>query len=654
MALLIAIISLAFAFWLLRRLSPTSTMIKALVVGGFVLVAFAADFWLAKVTVEDPTGAIETFADTRPIEEPQGDFVTSAACLECHQDNHASWAMSFHRTMTQVASSDNSMGPFTNQVVSFYEGRERYQMYEYMGLPWIRRLRMGAEPGPLDASAEAMPAVLTTGSHHMQAYWMPTGQGRMLALMPMVYVKEMERWIPRNAAFLRPPVEGSEPELGRWNTTCIKCHTTDGRMNIAEENGMPVIDSKASEFGISCESCHGAGRQHVAFQRAKAAGQTPAEADNIVNPASAPHRLSAQICGGCHSSSSNRDDPNDWKPYRVGDDLEAERLMLDFTDEVKEWMVTWGGWDTNISANVEDGLLQTFWKDGVVRVSGREYSSLRKTGCFTRGEMSCTSCHTLHASGLSEADQQAWTTDLLHPHLQGDASCTQCHEENRYAAMSHIHHAPASSGARCQNCHMPHTMYGLLKAERNHAIGSPTVRETVEYDRPNACNLCHLDKSLQWTADNLKEWYGQESPQLSRDEATLAAGAVWTMKGDASVRAIVGWHMGWDAAVAASGPDWMPPYLAMLMGDRYDVVRYIAGRSARSRGAYRDLEYDFLAPQEKRREQASELVERWRSIREPALAGRVDLLLDQNGNMIRTEFDRLLRERDNRNVFLAE
>ena len=656
MTVLIVIVFLVVTGWLLWRMQSASTRVKAVLLGALVVAAFVADVWLARVAVEDPAAAIDTFAETRPIQEPRGDFVTSEECLECHQDNHATWAASYHRTMTQVARADQTLGPFTNQVVSFYGGKERYQMYQHMGLPWIRRLRGGAPPGPTDATGDALPAVLTTGSHHMQAYWMPTGQGRMLALMPMIYLKETERWLPRNAAFLRPPEDESDPEMGRWNTTCIKCHTTDGRMNISQDEttGIPIVDSKVSEFGISCESCHGAGRQHVAYHRAKEAGKTPAEKDTIIDPGTASHVLSAQICGGCHSASSNREHPDDWVPYTVGNDLEKERIVFDVNDETKDWMRTWGGWDTNFSDSVEEALEQTFWKDGVMRVSGREYNSIRKSGCFTRGEMSCVSCHTLHATGLDDTARKDWADDLLHPHQQGDASCTQCHDEKQYAAAAHTHHAAESAGARCMNCHMPHTMYGLLKTERDHSIGSPSVRETTEIGRPNACNLCHLDKSLKWTADTLQAWYGHEVPELTRDEAKLAAGALWAIKGEVGTRAIVAWHMGWEAALAASGPDWMPPYLAVLLGDRYDAVRFIAARSVKHRATFQDLDYDFLDDQELRREKASELVRRWGATRAPELAGRTDLLLDGDGNMIRQEFDRLLRERDNRRVFLAE
>ena len=52
----------------------------------------------------------------------------------------------------------------------------------------------------------------------------------------------------------------------------------------------------------------------------------------------------------------------------------------------------------------------------------------------------------------------------------------------------------------CYNCHMPYTSYGLLKALRSHQITGPSVTTSVQTGRPNACNACHLDKPLGWTA----------------------------------------------------------------------------------------------------------------------------------------------------------
>ena len=92
-------------------------------------------------------------------------------------------------------------------------------------LPWLRpdaksqvTLRYdGGKPVAIDA------VVLSTGSHHMQVYWYPTGEGRPLGQFPLVWIREAERWVPRNAAFVRPPAEedpderaAAEEEFAEW------------------------------------------------------------------------------------------------------------------------------------------------------------------------------------------------------------------------------------------------------------------------------------------------------------------------------------------------------------------------------------------------------------------------------------------------------
>src|SRR2546430_13546483 len=39
-----------------------------------------------------------------------------------------------------------------------------------------------------------------------------------------------------------------------------------------------------------------------------------------------------------------------------------------------------------------------YWSDGTVRVSGREYNALIESPCFSKGAMTCLSCHSMHQS----------------------------------------------------------------------------------------------------------------------------------------------------------------------------------------------------------------------------------------------------------------
>ena len=177
------------------------------------------------------------------------------------------------------------------------------------------------------------------------------------------------------------------------------------------------------------------------------------------------------------------------------------------------------------------------------------------------------------------------------------------------------------------NCHMPHTTYGLLKTIRSHQISNPSVQATLDTGRPNACNLCHLDKTLAWTADYLRQWYGTPKPMLSEDEQSVAAAVLTLLKGDAGQRAIVAQSMGWAPAQQASGAGWMAPFLALMQQDVYDAVRYIA---TRSRGTLPPFRPEGLP------------------------RGNRQLLLNADGTFDAAAVNRLVRARDNRRVAYRE
>jgi hypothetical protein len=148
--------------------------------------------------------------------------------------------------------------------------------------------------------------------------------------------------------------------------------------------------------------------------------------------------------------------------------------------------------------------------------------------------------------------------------MDGDRACLQCHAKYADKISAHTHHAPESTGSRCYNCHMPNTTYGLLKAMRSHRIDVPSVAATVSSGRPNACNLCHLDKSLGWTARWLREQYGIESPALDADQDSIESTLWLGLTGDAGQRALIAWTLGWPPAQAASDHAFIPALLGTL------------------------------------------------------------------------------------------
>ena len=592
-------------------------------------------------------------AEERPIEVKTGGYASSATCQACHPGQYASWHASYHRTMTQLAAPETVRAPFAGERLVDEDGpcrltRRGDELWAELPDPAWR-----GEPA-LRPQVERR-IVMVTGSHHYQVYWFPSGKPRSVWALPFVWLIDEERWIPRGAAFLGPE-ERTRHILGVWNNSCIKCHATRGRPGA---DGAGAMDTRVVELGIACEACHGPAEEHARLHRdpreryRRHLGGT--DDASVVDPRELSHRRASEICGQCHGVWSHEgqaawaDWLRDGLDFRPGQALGASVRLLRYDegllpDERRAYA----------SPDPSYRMERQFWRDGMVRVSGREYSGLAGSACFERGELSCLSCHRMHRDDGDPRPLAAWTDDQLAPGLEGDRACLACHASHGERVERHTHHPPESSGSRCLNCHMPHTTYGLLKAIRSHRIDSPRVDVELATGRPNACNACHLDRTLAWTAGRLAEWYGTPVPELPPQHHAVAASVLAVLSGDAGQRALAAWSFGWQPAREASGTGWMAPHLAPLLDDPYQAVRYIAARSLHSLPGFERFDYDFLAPQVERRLAVRAALERWRTLPPLVLHEPEPVLLDRAGALCEDRFYPLLASRDERPVELHE
>lgn len=578
---------------------------------------------------------------SRPIEVASEGYVSSDSCRACHPAQYASWHDSYHRTMTQLASAESVRAPFGGESLWADEGEYRFyrQADEFsveMPSPNWR--------GPADERPRvSRRIVMLTGSHHYQVYWHPGESPRAVWALPFVWLIEERRWIPRGAAFLGPE-EKTQHILGVWNNSCIKCHSTHGRPDAGRSGS---YDTQVAEIGIGCEACHGPAEAHVARHRKPLVRWQQRASDDpdpsIVNPARLDHAAASEVCGQCHGVWRHLD-AADWRAwmqeglsYRPGDVLGDAVDLVRFDDQTQ-----------HIGPHEMD---RQFWRDGMVRVSGREYSGMRESACFREGDLSCSSCHRMHLPRDDSRDAASWAEDQLASEAIGDRSCLNCHAAIENDLSAHTHHSAASSGSRCYNCHMPYTTYGLLKGIRSHHIDSPTVTASLRTGRPNACNQCHLDRPLGWTAERLSQWYGIESGAIPAQHREHSAAAIWALSGDAGQRALMAWSFGWSEAREASGPGWMAPYLIQLLDDPYQAVRLIAQRSLRLEPQFARVDYDPFDSPQRRRLIVERLLVSWRP--EAGTPADPSTLVRASG-LDRARFDALLALRDDRPVELHE
>jgi predicted CXXCH cytochrome family protein len=237
------------------------------------------------------------------------------------------------------------------------------------------------------------------------------------------------------------------------------------------------IETKAvTEWNVGCEKCHGPGSEHV---------QRPSQA-NIVNPARLDSRQATSTCIQCHSQGQPLSNPINGKYYdwpvgfQVGMDLQ------------KFW---------KLEENTLGKQSFTHFADGTAHKNRMQGNDFVQSVMYMHG-ISCNSCHDVHGTENN--------ADLLKP---ANVMCLECHGPNSpngpHAATieTHTHHQAGSAGNECVACHMPKIAQQLADVNvRSHTFRfvPPSTTDTLKV--PNACNVCHADKSTKWAADTLKTW----------------------------------------------------------------------------------------------------------------------------------------------------
>lgn len=638
-------------FMIARKLAaPGAGLVVLGALGG---VSVAAAFWLGHLQQQRASRA--QLIQKNPRENREG-YVRSDTCQACHPAQYASWRHSFHRTMTQHATPESVRGNFDGTKLNLdgelyaLERRGDEFWVELVDPDWkyLQGIRhtlareKGAAPPPLDPNPPRVwkRVGMLTGSHHMQAYWIPSKYGNLQYSFPYTYLFEEERWVPRNDVFLLKPNAAHAQQI--WNLTCLNCHATAAQSR--QDPRSKLFDTRAGELGIACEACHGSGEEHIRRNsdplRRYAQYRDGAPDPTIVNPARLDHVKSSEACGRCHAIRYTPN-PVEWNiegiRFHPGGELEGNAPLARREEYVG---------DSPELQRRRAMIEGSFWSDGLVRVSGREYNGMIASACFTRGQLSCVSCHSMH--------QYASNDDQLAPNMNGNAACLQCHTQFAARLEQHTHHPPNSPGSLCYNCHMPHTSYGLLKAMRSHTINSPSVAASVQTGRPNACNLCHLDRPLAWAQDHLAKWYGVPETNFVEEDSRISAAVLWLLRGDAGQRALIAWHMGWADRHPASAGDWLPPYLAETLTDTYAVVRYIGQRSLKRLAGFEHLSYDYIGPVAERARVREQVLGLWATRGRSNAPPRANVLLGPNGLLDRKEFDRILQTRNDRPMELHE
>jgi len=266
-------------------------------------------------------------------------------------------------------------------------------------------------------------------------------------------------------------------------------------------------------------------------------------------------------------------------PYDAGKDLHEFYKPVQREDKIESSEGPQG-------EKVSFSFATRFWQDGSPRLTAYEYQGMTRSKCFTAGKpgnrITCISCHSMHGG-----DPRGQLTEKM----KTNAACNQCHEQFAKPSqlVEHTKHSAESTGSLCYNCHMPRIVYGIMAAHRTHDITNPQPEETVRFGKPNACNQCHFDWSVNRAiAETQRLWPKADKANNTVDQRfNEPEGQRALFGGDAVLRALT-------AAAMTPSTDATAPLLLEAMQDTYPIVRYFAANALASQ--HPDLpKPDYLA-----------------------------------------------------------
>ena len=272
-------------------------------------------------------------------------------------------------------------------------------------------------------------------------------------------------FVPNNAdwwAPLYPPDNFKRPT----GPLCDGCHSVN----------YDTATKKVSEWNVGCEKCHGPGSEHVA---------RPVRA-TILDPARFDYVHATDTCIQCHSQGRPLKNPIEGKYYDWPVGFHVGLNLADFwrLEEHKLGETTF-----------------THFADGTAHKNRMQGNDFVTSLMYARG-VTCFSCHDPHGTENPGMVREP-----------GNALCLGCHGPNAqngpHAASieQHSHHAAGSSGNECIACHMPKIAETLGDVKvRSHTFRFVWPAETNELSIPNACNLCHADKTNEWATAALRSW----------------------------------------------------------------------------------------------------------------------------------------------------
>ncbi len=423
-------------------------------------------------------GLRESGAGAKSSPAIQQGYAGSASCRSCHEQEYDTWQQTGMARMLREYRAENLIGDFLPGT-------------QFKGESGKSLIRMGIDKRPYfefnqGGAWQRFYVDYTIGSKWQQGYATRLPDGSF-HVFPIEYNALRKTWI-NYWEIIDPP--GSEravisdfPKMlpvTNYQENCAICHTSQLRAGMNVED--PLQHAVFKEPGVNCEMCHGPSAWHVKRMRS---GQTVSKKrmEPPVDFRQIDNREGVRICAQCHRQTAVRE-------------IGADREMNYSTETASYVPRTW-------SRAYDSFSRRALYKDGRFRESTFIVEAFTRSACYRKGTAQCASCHAPHLQ-TSAANQNCVKFENSPSEI-----CLQCHSEYRDRVSEHTHHAPNAEASQCASCHMPRIVNALLFKARSHEIEIPRADLTERFgqkESPNACLLCHTEKTAEWADRQLGHW----------------------------------------------------------------------------------------------------------------------------------------------------
>lgn len=336
-------------------------------------------------------------------------------CLSCHED-YRKYLNTAHHLTSQLPTANSIAGSFSaGKNILRTSQRELHYRMEAKPDGFFQTGVLGTPPDTISVS-ERFDLVIGSGRKgQTYLYW---GNDDRLFQLPVSYWTEVASWV-NSPGYGDRSINFSRPVFAR----CLECHASFFEPVIS--NGFANQYRRSNyTIGISCERCHGPGKQHASLNTPGA----PKPANQaIVNPAKLPRNRQLALCGLCHGGAGVPQAPP--FSFTAGNALE-DFIRLEIPKENEP-----------------------------LDVHGNQVALLERSKCFKSSMMTCSTCHDVH---MRQREVGSFSE-----------KCLACHKVESCGLFPR---RGRSIAGKCVDCHLPNQTSNVIYSTHDGVRISPKVR----------------------------------------------------------------------------------------------------------------------------------------------------------------------------------